>query len=263
MEESMTFGDVVLPGLIPLFGAFIGALIANFFPDKTPLKVQGVFYGFIGGFFVSAAFWSMTHYEFMLRIRFEKAAFFVPIAVCFLLGVLLLPTFSAVARIYRGAKGKARTGLRKATKFLIAVAIYSIVRGVAFGVGVSERFSLENESLGLELVWKLSEITALQNLVWGAFVACAFRFSGFSVSKSILFASLVGVATTVAAPSFFLWRGEESPLPFFVFFAGGVMFSLVVDILFTRRAWDEYFSILALLAAYFACFLGMWLVNPF
>lgn len=71
----MTFGDVVLPGLIPLFGAFIGALIANFFPIKTPLKVQGVFYGFIGGFFVSAAFWSMTHYEFMLRIRFEKAAF--------------------------------------------------------------------------------------------------------------------------------------------------------------------------------------------
>ena len=95
----MTFGDVVLPGLIPLFGAFIGALIANFFPDKTPLKVQGVFYGFIGGFFVSAAFWSMTHYEFTFRIRFEKAAFSVPIAVCLLLCVLLRPTFSAVARI--------------------------------------------------------------------------------------------------------------------------------------------------------------------
>lgn len=256
MEESMTFGDVILPGLIPLVAAILGALgAASFLSDETSRKVQGVLYGFIGGFFVSAAFWSMAHYEFMLRIRFEKAAFFVPIAVCFLLGVLLLPTFSAVARIYRGAKGKARTGLRKATKFLIAVAIYAVARGVAFG----RRVDFDD----MAYVWKLANETALQNLVWGAFVACAFRFSGFSVSKSILFATLVGVATTVAAPSFFLWRGEESPLPFFVFFAGGVMFSLVVEILFTRRAWDEYFSILALLAAYFACFLGMWLVNPF
>ena len=258
-------GDVILPGVIPLVAAILGALgAANFLSNETSHKVQGVLYGFIGGFFVSAAYWSMTHYEFMLRIRFEKAAFLVPIVICFLLGVLLLPTLSTVARLCRGAKGKARTGLRKATKFFIAVAIYSIVRGVAFGVGVSERFSLENESLGLELVWKLSEITALQNLVWGAFVACAFRFSGFSVSKSILFASLVGVATTIAAPLALLWQSEESSFPFFVYFAGGVMFSLVVEILFTRRVWDEYFSILALLAAYFACFIGMGLlVNPF
>ena len=167
-----------------------------------------------------------------------------------------MPTFSAVARIYRGAKGKARTGLRKATKFLIAVAIYSVARGVAFG----RRVDFDD----MAYVWKLANETALQNLVWGAFVACAFRFSGFSVSKSILFATLVGVATTIAAPLALLWQSEESPFPFFVYFAGGVMFSIVVEILFTRRAWDEYFSILALLAAYFACFIGMGLlVNPF
>jgi len=88
-------------------------------------------------------------------------------------------------------------------------------------------------------------------------------FREFCDAKSVLIGSFVGVATTISAPLALLWRSEESPFPFCVFFAGGVILSLVVEILFTRRAWDEYFSILALLAAYFACFLGMWLVNPF
>ena len=242
--------DIITTGFVPLIGTFLGALFAVVLPERTPLKVQRVLYGFVGGYFVSAAYWSAMEFNFVRELERDHGSFGRPIALFFLTGFVLLPALSTIVRFCRREKEGTRVGLRKTTKLLIAVAFFCFFRGVAV-------VDLDPSSISASAYYQALQ-TMRQNLLLGAIVAVPLRFAGFSRVTSVLFTTLAGASTAIATPTAYCHvEFFGLTFPYFVFFSVGVMFWLVAEVCFSKRAWDDYFSISALLAAFFAAFVGV------
>lgn len=238
-------------GLIQLIGCVIGSMFAFFLPDKTPFNAQKTFYGFIGGFFASAMFWSLVSNRYLRRIAYEGLSFFIPILICFLAGFFLMPTLSSIFRRFNIAKGKKSYKLAKTAKFLVAVALYQLAKGLIVGVA-----SVDESWWGIGE--RLADKFSTQNIVLSACFVTPLIFSGISRGKAILLAVLTDVAAVIATPSvLFLQRFAIFALPFFIFFAGGSMFWLIMETLLSKKTWLKYFSISGLVAAYVAGILGV------
>lgn len=228
----------MLKWLFPFITTICGSCIAFILPDKMPFKIRRIFYGISGGFFVSMMLWIMMYWKFMVALRFRGETFFIPIVNCFLGGFLLLPILSSISRVYC----KTYTGLRKPTKFMIAISFYFCVKGVVICMTPSYHFV---------------DRMLFQNIVLGAITAIPLRLSGYSATKSLRLSLFAICAILVPLLMCFFWHDNESTLPFLAFFTGGIMCYLVIEMLFSKRIWTHYFSIQALFTTYLTGFLGM------
>ncbi|MCR4739741.1 MAG: ZIP family metal transporter [Lachnospiraceae bacterium] len=240
--------------LIPFIGTSLGALCVLFMKEMN-LPLRRAFTGFAAGIMTAAAIWSLLIPS--IEQSEEMGTFsFVPAVVGFMAGILFLLLLDSVTpHMHIGSKKTEglRSGLRKTTMMVFAVALHNIPEGIDVGVVYA---GLVTGVKGITVLSALSLAIgiALQNFPEGAIVSMLLRAEGVSKKNAILLGILSGAVEPVAALITVLLSGVIVPfMPYLLSFAAGAMFYVVVEELIPDMSEGEHSNLSTLLFAVGFC----------
>lgn len=168
---------------------------------------------------------------------------FVPAVVGFWLGMFFLLVLDRLIphlHLYSNQQEGPHTGLKRVTMLVLAVTLHNIPEGMAVGV-VLAGLMAGNSGITVAGAMALSLGIAIQNFPEGAIISMPLRGEGMGKGKAFLYGVLSGVVEPVAAVLTIWGAGLVAPaLPYFLSFAAGAMFYVVVEELVPDAAEGEH-----------------------
>ena len=228
--------------LIPLLGTMIGAAFVFLMKDEMSPRVQKSLLGFASGVMVAASVWSLLIPAMEMEADEGKWAV-LPAAGGFLLGIgflLLLDELTPHLHIGTEKPEGLRSRLSRTAMLALAVTIHNLPEGMAVGVVFA---GAEGGIGGLSLASALAVSIgiAIQNIPEGAIISMPMRAEGNSRWRSFIIGSLSGAVEPVGALAVVLLASLITPaLPYFLAFAAGAMFYVVVEELIPEASEGEH-----------------------
>ena len=228
--------------LIPLLGTIIGAAFVFLMKDEMSPRVQKSLLGFASGVMVAASVWSLLIPAMEMEVDEGKWAV-LPAAGGFLLGIgflLLLDELTPHLHIGTEKPEGLRSRLSRTAMLALAVTIHNLPEGMAVGVVFA---GAEGGIGGLSLASALAVSIgiAIQNIPEGAIISMPMRAEGNSRWRSFIIGSLSGAVEPVGALAVVLLASLITPaLPYFLAFAAGAMFYVVVEELIPEASEGEH-----------------------
>ena len=235
--------ETILIGLlIPLLGTMLGAAFVFLMKDEMSPRVQKSLLGFASGVMVAASVWSLLIPAMEMEADEGKWAV-LPAAVGFLFGIgflLLLDELTPHLHIGTEKPEGLRSRLSRTAMLALAVTIHNLPEGMAVGVAFA---GAEGGIGGLSLASALAVSIgiAIQNIPEGAIISMPMRAEGNSRWRSFIIGSLSGAVEPVGALAVVLLASLITPaLPYFLAFAAGAMFYVVVEELIPEASEGEH-----------------------
>ena len=228
--------------LIPLLGTMIGATFVFLMKDEMSPRVQKSLLGFASGVMVAASVWSLLIPAMEMEADEGKWAV-LPAAIGFLLGIgflLLLDELTPHLHIGTEKPEGPHSRLSRTAMLALAVTIHNLPEGMAVGVVFA---GAEGGIGGLSLASALAVSIgiAIQNIPEGAIISMPMRAEGNSRWRSFIIGSLSGAVEPVGALAVVLLASLITPaLPYFLAFAAGAMFYVVVEELIPEASEGEH-----------------------
>lgn len=228
--------------LIPLLGTMIGAAFVFLMKDEMSPRVQKSLLGFASGVMVAASVWSLLIPAMEMEVDEGKWAV-LPAAIGFLLGIgflLLLDELTPHLHIGTEKPEGPHSRLSRTAMLALAVTIHNLPEGMAVGVVFA---GAEGGIGGLSLTSALAVSIgiAIQNIPEGAIISMPMRAEGNSKWRSFIIGSLSGAVEPVGALAVVLLASLITPaLPYFLAFAAGAMFYVVVEELIPEASEGEH-----------------------
>ena len=228
--------------LIPLLGTMIGAAFVFLMKDEMSPRVQKSLLGFASGVMVAASVWSLLIPAMEMEVDEGKWAV-LPAAIGFLLGIgflLLLDELTPHLHIGTEKPEGPHCRLSRTAMLALAVTIHNLPEGMAVGVVFA---GAEGGIGGLSLASALAVSIgiAIQNIPEGAIISMPMRAEGNSRWRSFIIGSLSGAVEPVGALAVVLLASLMTPaLPYFLAFAAGAMFYVVVEELIPEASEGEH-----------------------
>ena len=228
--------------LIPLLGTMIGAAFVFLMKDEMSPRVQKSLLGFASGVMVAASVWSLLLPAMEMEADEGKWAV-LPAAAGFLLGIgflLLLDELTPHLHIGTEKPEGPRSRLSRTAMLALAVTIHNLPEGMAVGVVFA---GAEGGIGGLSLASALAVSIgiAIQNIPEGAIISMPMRAEGNSRWRSFIIGSLSGAVEPIGALAVVLLASLITPaLPYFLAFAAGAMFYVVVEELIPEASEGEH-----------------------
>jgi len=228
--------------LIPLLGTMIGAAFVFLMKDEMSPRVQKSLLGFASGVMVAASVWSLLIPAMEMEVDEGKWAV-LPAAIGFLLGIgflLLLDELTPHLHIGTEKPEGLHSRLSRTAMLALAVTIHNLPEGMAVGVVFA---GAEGGIGGLSLASALAVSIgiAIQNIPEGAIISMPMRAEGNSKWRSFVIGSLSGAVEPIGALAVVLLASLMTPaLPYFLAFAAGAMFYVVVEELIPEASEGEH-----------------------
>ena len=228
--------------LIPLLGTMIGAAFVFLMKDEMSPRVQKSLLGFASGVMVAASVWSLLIPAMEMEVDEGKWAV-LPAAGGFLLGIgflLLLDELTPHLHIGTEKPEGLRSRLSRTAMLALAVTIHNLPEGMAVGVVFAGAEGGIGE-LSLASALAVSIGIAIQNIPEGAIISMPMRAEGNSRWRSFIIGSLSGAVEPIGALAVVLLASLITPaLPYFLAFAAGAMFYVVVEELIPEASEGEH-----------------------
>ena len=221
--------DIVKGISVPFLGTTLGAFCVFFLKNELSKGMQKALTGFAAGVMVAASIWSL------LLPALEQGASlgmwkFLPAVIGFWIGILFL-----MAIDYIDEKCK--------NKLLLAVTLHNIPEGMAVGVIYAGLLS------GAEHITEIGAFSlalgiAIQNFPEGAIISLPLCTEGMSKKRAFIYGVLSGAVEPVAAV-LTVWAASliVPLLPYFLSFAAGAMFYVVVEELIPEMSAGKHSNI--------------------
>ena len=228
--------------LIPLLGTMIGATFVFLMKDEMSPRVQKSLLGFASGVMVAASVWSLLIPAMEMEADEGKWAV-LPAAIGFLLGIgflLLLDELTPHLHIGTEKPEGPHSRLSRTAMLALAVTIHNLPEGMAVGVVFA---GAEGGIGGLSLASALAVSIgiAIQNIPEGAIISMPMRAEGNSKWRAFIIGSLSGAVEPIGALAVVLLASLMTPaLPYFLAFAAGAMFYVVVEELIPEASEGEH-----------------------
>ncbi len=217
--------------LIPLLGTILGSAFVFFMKDEMSPRVQKTLLGFASGVMVAASVWSLLIPA--MEMEANKEAWSVlPAAVGFLLGIgflLMLDELTPHLHLGTTQPEGPKSRLSRTAMLALAVTIHNLPEGMAVGVVFA---GAEQGAAGLSLASAVAVSIgiAIQNIPEGAIISMPMRAEGNSRWRSFVLGSLSGAVEPLGGLLVVLLASMLTPiLPYFLAFAAGAMFYVVVE----------------------------------
>ena len=220
----------------------IGAAFVFLMKDEMSPRVQKSLLGFASGVMVAASVWSLLIPAMEMEADEGKWAV-LPAAIGFLLGIgflLLLDELTPHLHIGTEKPEGPHSRLSRTAMLALAVTIHNLPEGMAVGVVFA---GAEGGIGGLSLASALAVSIgiAIQNIPEGAIISMPMRAEGNSRWRSFIIGSLSGAVEPVGALAVVLLASLITPaLPYFLAFAAGAMFYVVVEELIPEASEGEH-----------------------
>ena len=225
---------------IPFLGTMLGAMCVFFMRKKIGTLTECILSGFAGGVMIAASFFSLIIPAIELCGNLGRLSF-LPAALGFMLGILFL-IFLDVTIPYMGFDGRADNNLKNA-KLILAVTIHNLPEGLAVGI-VYAGLLYGKSGISALSAFALALGIALQNFPEGAIVSMPLMASGMSKVKAFLCGMLSGIVEPLGAIAAIFAAGFFVPLmPYFLSFAAGAMFYVVIEELLPSSSDEKGFSL--------------------
>lgn len=214
--------------MLPLLGTSIGAGFVLFTKGQMSDRVQRILSGFAAGVMVAASIWSLLLPSIEYSAHMGRWAF-VPAAVGFLCGIVLLQILARLVRRVQIRSETADSSLCKTTMLVLSVTLHNIPEGMAVGVAYAGYLTGQSEfSLAAALILSLG--IAIQNVPEGSIISLPLKARGMSRPKALGIGVLSGIVEPVGALLTILAAGIIVPvLPYLLSLAAGAMFFVVVE----------------------------------
>lgn len=228
--------------LIPLLGTMIGAAFVFLMKDEMSPRVQKSLLGFASGVMVAASVWSLLIPAMEMEVDEGKWAV-LPAAIGFLLGIgflLLLDELTPHLHIGTEKPEGPHSRLSRTAMLALAVTIHNLPEGMAVGVVFAgAKGGIGGLSLASALAVSIG--IAIQNIPEGAIISMPMRAEGNSKWRSFIIGSLSGAVEPIGALAVVLLASLMTPaLPYFLAFAAGAMFYVVVEELIPEASEGEH-----------------------
>ena len=226
------FWNVAAAVLIPFLGTSLGSACVFFMKKQMRDGVKRALSGFAAGIMVSASFFSLILPALNMSEESMGRLAFIPVITGFLIGMLFLLMLDVLVphiHLDKSEEGP-KTGLKKTTKLLFAVTLHNLPEGMAVGV-VLAGWLKDNTQIPFISALILSLGIALQNFPEGAIVSMPLRAEGMKKGKTFLYGMLSGIVEPIGALLMILFTTGPllTLLPYFLAFAAGAMFYVVVE----------------------------------
>ncbi len=225
--------------LIPFAGTALGAATVFLMRRGMSPFLERAATGFAAGVMVAASVWSLIIPAIDMAGERWGTWAFVPAAVGFWLGILMLlaldrliPHLHLHAEEAEGPRAK----LRRSTLLVLSVTLHNIPEGMAVGVLFAGLLA-GSADITLAGAFALSVGIAIQNFPEGAIISMPLRAEGASRSKAFAYGALSGIVEplgallTIAAAALFV-----PILPFCLALSAGAMIYVVVEELIPETA---------------------------
>ena len=215
------FIEIIKGISVPFLGTSLGAFCVFFLKNELSKGMQKALTGFAAGVMVAASIWSL-----LLPALEQSDSLgiwrFLPATIGFWIGILFLMVIDYLAPpecIERECKNN----------LLLAVTLHNIPEGMAVGVIYAGLLS-RAEHITIMGAFSLALGIAIQNFPEGAIISMPLRAEGMSKRKAFLYGVLSGLVEPVAA-ILTVWAASliVPILPYFLSFAAGAMFYVVVE----------------------------------
>lgn len=243
-EVTKMWNSVFEGIMIPFIGTALGSACVFFLKNSITPKLDRILNGFAGGVMVAASFFSLILPAIQDSEYLGKFSF-IPSSIGFLLGILFLIILDIIMPHFgfQDTKNSKKSGLSKTAKLVLAVTIHNLPEGMAVGI-VYAGLLYGNGDISLMSAMALSIGIALQNFPEGAIVSMPLKLKGMSKTKAFICGTLSGIVEPVGAVLTILAAGFFLPLmPYFLTFAAGAMFYVVIEELLPPKDDEGQFSL--------------------
>ncbi|MBQ4062287.1 MAG: ZIP family metal transporter [Christensenellaceae bacterium] len=221
----------VIAIILPFLGTVLGSATVFIFKKGMSERMTKLLLGFASGVMIAASVWSLIIPAINMSEGYGSFAW-VPAVVGFLLGIgflLLLDTLIPHIHCDGDCPEGRKSGLKKSTMLIFAVALHNIPEGMAVGVvlaGMLEGNAVISASAAIALAIGI----AVQNFPEGAVVSAPLLSSGISKRRAFVYGTLSGVVEPLGAVITILLTSIVTPiLPYILSFAAGAMIYVVVE----------------------------------
>ena len=212
--------------LVPFLGTTLGAACVFFMKGSNKEKNNGILTGFAGGVMIAASVFSLIIPAIEQSERLGRFAF-IPASVGFLTGVFFLVLIDNIIP-FDGESGE-NTDKVRTLKLSAAVTIHNLPEGMAVGI-IYAGCLFGKGSISFADAFALSVGIALQNFPEGAIVSMPLSEAGMSKGRAFLYGSLSGIVEPAGAVlTLFAARFFLPLMPYFLSFAAGAMFYVVIE----------------------------------
>ena len=209
---------------IPFLGTTLGAMCVFLLRKELGEKTECVLCGFAGGVMVAASFFSLI-LPALDGADGSGRLSFIPVSVGFMLGVAFLVLIDKLMP-YIGIEN---INNEKNLKLVLAVTVHNLPEGMAVGIAYAGVLYGKN-GVSVMSALALSVGIALQNFPEGAIVSMPLHTCGVSKPKSFLCGVMSGIIEPIGAVCTVFAAGFFVPLmPYFLSFAAGAMFYVVIE----------------------------------
>ena len=200
--------------LLPFIGTALGAACVFLMKNGLSEKLEAALAGFSSGIMAAASVWSL-----LLPAIAESGGRFLPAFIGFWVGVLFLEW---IDKVLPGLERRGNDLL------VLAVILHNVPEGMAVGV-IFAGWRAGNAGVTLAGAMALSLGIAIQNIPEGAIISMPLRAAGEKRGKAFRAGVLSGAVEPVGAFLTIAASGAVIPLmPYFLSFAAGAMFTVVI-----------------------------------
>ena len=222
--------DVFSGVTIPFLGTAAGALCVFLLKKHMSGKTECILSGFAGGVMVAASFFSLILPAIEGVGKMGRLAF-IPASAGFMLGVLFLIFIDKIMPYI----GFEKIEKEKNLKLVLAVTVHNLPEGMAVGIAYAGVLYGKGSITAMSAL-ALAVGIALQNFPEGAIVSMPLHACGISKPKSFVCGALSGIVEPLGAIATIFAAGFFVPLmPYFLSFAAGAMFYVVIEELLPQK----------------------------
>lgn len=231
--------------LIPLAGTVLGSAMVLFMKKTLNHCFEKILLGFAVGVMLAASVWSLLIPSIEMSRDCTSVVWF-PATVGFLLGIgflLILDVMIPHLHVYSKEAEGPKKNISGRTMLCLAVTLHNFPEGMAVGAIVA---GVMAGTAGINMAGAavLAAGIAVQNFPEGAIISMPLRSGGMSRWKSFACGALSGIVEPIGAAMTILIAAHMIPLlPYFLAFAAGAMFYVVVDELIPESRSDDCFNI--------------------
>lgn len=237
--------EIIIGLLLPFLGTALGAGCVFLLGRALNETLHRCFAGFAAGVMVAASIWSLILPSMEQSNSMGKWAF-LPAVIGFWIGIFFLFLLDRlIPHLHVGVNAKEGlpSHLKRTTMMMLAVTLHNVPEGMAVGV-ILAGYQAGNAYISLAQAFAFSFGIALQNFPEGAIISLPLRSEGFSKRRAFFYGVLSGAVEPVAGIFTLLATVLVLPaLPYFLAFAAGAMFYVVVDELIPEMAKGKHSNV--------------------
>ena len=237
--------EIIKGLLIPFIGTSLGSACVFIMRDRMNVLLQKALTGFAAGVMVAASVWSLLIPAMEQSESMGKLAF-IPAVSGFWIGIFfLLMLDHIIPHMHMNSKNAEglKSGLKRTTMLVFAVALHNIPEGMAVGVVYAGLIS-GNEQITAMGALTLAVGIAIQNFPEGAIISMPLRAEGTKKSRAFVYGVLSGAVEPVAAfITILAAQVIQHALPYLLAFAAGAMMYVVVEELIPEMSEGEHSDI--------------------